>query len=162
MGRLLSEIRRFQKIAGLLTEDDYTIPDNARSGDTAEMGNIAEEDLDLSDTPKFNRYGFKVGDRVYYHLEGEPGEYGVVVDVARNWEQVLRKGGAGINMWAEFFGDEEWADSLGYDTMEDWQAEFVDKHKSEPWFKIEGDDDEERLSSDTPIGWYPAEYVRAW
>lgn len=55
MGRLLSEIRRFQKIAGLLTEDDYTIPDNARSGDTAEMGNIAEEDLDLSDTPEFNK-----------------------------------------------------------------------------------------------------------
>jgi hypothetical protein len=55
MGYLLSEIRRFQKIAGLLTEDDYTIPDNARSGDTAVMGNIAEEDLDLSDTPEFNK-----------------------------------------------------------------------------------------------------------
>lgn len=162
MGYLLSEIRRFQKIAGLLTEDDYTIPYNARSGDTAEMGNIVEDDLDLSDTPEFNQYSFGVGDRVYYHVEGEPGEYGVVVDVARNWEQVLRKGGAGINMWAEFFNDEEWADSLGYDEMEDWEAEFVNKVKSEPWFKIgSGEDGRRDLYGNAPTGWYPAEYVRA-
>jgi len=38
---------------GELTEDDYTVPDNARSGDTAIMGNISEDELDLSDTPRF-------------------------------------------------------------------------------------------------------------
>ncbi len=159
MKRLLNEVRRFQKIAGLLKEDDYDM--GTPSGDTDAM-NIAEEgDIDLSDTPEFNRYGFKVGDTVYYHLEGEPGEYGVVTDVARNWDEVLHKGGAGIEMWTEFFSDEEAAESLGYDTTEDWEAEFVRRLKSEPWFEIEDDDDERRTDWGTPGGWYPAEYVRA-
>lgn len=40
--RLISEVHRFRKIAGLLKEDDYTDPANAQSGDTDAM-NIAED-----------------------------------------------------------------------------------------------------------------------
>ena len=138
--KLIKEIRRLQKIAGLISEmelglkpdqleeDDYDM--GTPSGDTDAM-NIAEAgDIDLSDTPEFNQYGFKVGDTVYYHLEGGPGEYGVVTDVARNWDEVLHKGGTGIKMWAEFFSDEERADSPGYDTMEEWEAKkyFLDNY----------------------------------
>lgn len=65
MKRLLNEVRRFQKIAGLISEmelglkpdqleeDDYDM--GTPSGDTDAM-NIAEEgDLDLSATPRFNQ-----------------------------------------------------------------------------------------------------------
>lgn len=52
MKRLLNEVRRFQKIAGLLKEDDYDM--GTPSGDTDAM-NIAEVDIDLSTTPRFNQ-----------------------------------------------------------------------------------------------------------
>lgn len=40
--RLLDETHRLRKLAGLLKEDDYTVPSNAQSGDTDAM-NIAED-----------------------------------------------------------------------------------------------------------------------
>lgn len=62
--KLINEIRRFQKIAGLISEmelglkpdqleeDDYDM--GTPSGDTDAM-NIAEVDIDLSTTPRFNQ-----------------------------------------------------------------------------------------------------------
>jgi len=42
----LNEVKQLQKIAGLLKEDDYSIPQNASSGDTRKMGGINEKSID--------------------------------------------------------------------------------------------------------------------
>ena len=125
----LNEVRQLQKIAGILKEDTF------------------------DSTPSI-----KVGDEVRYHLEGERSEFGIVLDIAKNWDEVLQKGGKNIDAWESLFTDEEYANEMGYDSLKDWEAEFVNKCKNNYWFEVETGEDYFPTATN-PEGWYPAEYV---
>jgi hypothetical protein len=95
---------------------------------------------------------FKVGKKVTFRYEGEPVEFGKIVDIARNWEEATRKGGNNFDVWTDFWEDEEvWMD-YGYDSFEEWEKDQIDPLKNNIWYKIEGEEGIEK-------GWFPAEYV---
>lgn len=134
------------------------IPYETRGDDRGMLGSgLGENDtIDLSDTPRF---GIGVGSEVYIHLEGEQPTVGEVTDTARNWDEVLQKGGKNIKEWEALFNDKEYADSVGYDSMEEWEADFVHRCKKDRWFEIDSGE-ENYATAANPDGWYPAEYVK--
>jgi hypothetical protein len=108
---LISEVRQFQKIAGILKEDFNGVQNNT----------------------------FGVGDKVAFGYEGEPKEIGTIDDIATNYDEAVRKGGD-LNQWDQLFNDQEAAEDYGYDSFEDWVREYVSKHKNSIWYEISSDE----------------------
>ena len=109
------------------------------------IAGILKEDEDLD---------IRTGDNVSVSYEGEPAEFGTVVDVANNWDEALQKGGDNFKTWEMLFNNEEAVTTYGYNSFEDWQNKFVNRLKSNKWYKV--DTEEYNTSSE---GWFPAEYV---
>lgn len=96
----------------------------------------------------------KVGDDVSCSYEGEPMEFGTVIDVANNWDEALKKGGDNFEEWESLFNDKEYADDMGYDSFEEWQNDFVSRQKNGIWYKVDTEQYNRPLE-----GWFPEEYV---
>lgn len=104
---LINEVKKLQKIAGIIKEN-------------------------LDDVQNSR---FEIGDRVAFSYEGEPVEFGTIDDIATNYDEAVAKGGD-LSQWDELFNSQEAAEDYGYDSFEDWVSEYVSKHKNSIWYEI--------------------------
>jgi hypothetical protein len=131
---LLKEVKQLQKIAGLLKEDDLDTNMNPL-------------------IPNYSKGKFKKGDEVAFRFEGEPPMFGYVDQVAKNYDEAVKRGGD-LSDWDQLFNNEEAAEDYGYDLFEDWVNDYVSKHKNGIWYGI-------RNRKGGHEGWFPEEYVES-
>ena len=104
-------------------------------------------------------YDFEIGDKVVYQYEGDEKEFGKVINRAKDYYEAVMMGGSGFDVWENFFNDEEYAEEMGYDSLEEWEKEVIAPLKNGVWYEIQNEYELNPFEQDNR--WFPAEYVES-